>query len=115
MRHDRIEEHDAGRKVRSDNDAPARFVYRRAYCRLMLGPAGGSDHEIDAAPRERRGVPRHRRGRGEIDRHVDAVPARSVGAAAMRRRLRIDHACHFKAVLGGERLDHPSHFAVADQ
>ena len=67
------------------------------------------------APREHRRILHHDVRRRKIDGDVDALPRRRVGTAAVPRRLWIDDAGDLAAVLRGDRLDHPSHFAVSDE
>ena len=82
---------------------------------LVLRPAGCADDKVDAALRQDGRIRPDRRGRRKVDRDVDSVPARRVGAAAVGRRLRIDDTRHLAPVLRRESLDHPSHLAVANQ
>jgi hypothetical protein len=65
--------------------------------------------------REHRQVGGDRFGSRKVDRHVDAVPGRRVGAAAVARRHRVDHARDLAAVLPGEIADELTHLAVADE
>ena len=113
----RLEQHDAGRKIRRDDDADAgvgdRLRAARASC---CRPAGRADDEADAAPRERRRV-----GRSPSPASRNRSRRRRRPSARRRdrrraRRLRIDHAGDLAAVLrGASALDQLSHFAVADE
>ena len=44
---DRLEDHDAGREIRRDDDADARLVDHLAKRRLVRRPPGGADDKID--------------------------------------------------------------------
>ena len=112
---DRLEQHDAGGEIRRHDGADVPGRHRVADCRLVALPGGRPDDEIDAAPREHRRILHDDVGRRKIDGDVHRLPGGRVGTAAVARRLRIDDADDLAAVLRGDRLDHPSHFAVSDQ
>ena len=49
LRHDRFEQHDAGRKIRRGHDADAGVGDDLAQLRLVRSPAGRADDDVDAA------------------------------------------------------------------
>jgi hypothetical protein len=80
----RFEQDHPGRKIRRDDDPDAGVGDHRAQLRFAGGPAGGADHQADAALRQHDRVVDHRVGCGEIDRHVDTAPLRGVRTTAVK-------------------------------
>ena len=112
---DRLEDHDAGRKIRRRDDARAGVRRGAANGRLVLLPPGRAHDDVDAATDERRKVDRDRRRRGEVDGDVDRFPAVRNDAVAPGRGAAVDRAGDFAAVFGRQTFDEPPHATVADQ
>ena len=83
--HNRLEDDDAGRKIRRRDHADAGVGDRASHRRLIPGPAGRADHGVDAEPRERLDIRLHGIRKREIDRHVDsAAPPVLIESAGVR-------------------------------
>ena len=96
--HNRLEDDDTGGEVWRRDHADAGVGDRAADRRLVGGPSGRADDDVDAEPRERLDVRFHGVREREIDRHVDAAPppilvesAGSATATAGRRPPRSRH------------------------
>ena len=72
LRHDSLENHDAGRKVRGGHDAGARSRHRRAHRGFVFLPAGGADDDAAAAGKHSGHILDGGLGSGEVDDRVDA-------------------------------------------
>src|SRR5262249_35212779 len=110
-----LDQQDPGGEGWGDAGADAAVSHGLLHHGLVVQPAGGADHEIDAAARQHRRVRSDGARRREVDSDRDVTPAVRAGVAAVPRRLGIENPCDLTAVVRRELADQLTHLSIADQ